>query len=437
MDGLTEIALEPYAEFVWADGGGGVSTIEPTPTYQQDTVLNAYPPDSQFLMYDPTPTSGDNVGQPIVMRSGADVAMLADPLLGVSVYDSTTAGGTSGWEEIGGTSLATPMFAAVVALANQQREINGLNTLGVDLNPALYLINNNEYIEPDDVSHLDPKWQDDGLRSLGVSTNFNSELLLSDFDNGGEFYDLGGAVLDTGGAAPTQGRVSRQGFDLSTGWGSPNVSALVPFASGANIAGENADDDTFNGEFLQVNLTNINTDGLGQPIYIPINNPNGINGSASATTTVNIKGTIQTYDIHSTPPTSGGGSNTGFQVDDYVGTGTATVTLGATPTLSFDLNTLDSGGNVLDFFFSGIPLTAGTSTAKYSYALPITLTGGGSLTGEEFWLSGTVTFGKNGGVSVSGSFYRIQGLNGNGLPIDWGKNGPGGGGGDVIGQFSS
>jgi len=41
----------------------------------------------------------------------------ADPFTGVAVYDSTESEGTSGWNMIGGTSVASPIIAAVFALA--------------------------------------------------------------------------------------------------------------------------------------------------------------------------------------------------------------------------------------------------------------------------------------------------------------------------------
>jgi len=50
-------------------------------------------------------------------RAVADVSADADPFTGVAVYDSTESEGTSGWNMIGGTSVASPIIAAVFALA--------------------------------------------------------------------------------------------------------------------------------------------------------------------------------------------------------------------------------------------------------------------------------------------------------------------------------
>ena len=49
-------------------------------------------------------------------RTVADVSAVADPNTGVAVYDSTSSGG-SGWMVFGGTSAASPIIAAIYALA--------------------------------------------------------------------------------------------------------------------------------------------------------------------------------------------------------------------------------------------------------------------------------------------------------------------------------
>jgi Bacterial Ig-like domain len=50
-------------------------------------------------------------------RGVADVAAVADPNTGASVYDTTRVEGQSGWFTVGGTSLSAPLIAAVYALA--------------------------------------------------------------------------------------------------------------------------------------------------------------------------------------------------------------------------------------------------------------------------------------------------------------------------------
>ncbi|MGN6258535.1 MAG: S53 family peptidase [Solirubrobacterales bacterium] len=50
-------------------------------------------------------------------RGTADVAADADPATGAAVYDSVKYQGRSGWMQIGGTSLSSPLIAGVYALA--------------------------------------------------------------------------------------------------------------------------------------------------------------------------------------------------------------------------------------------------------------------------------------------------------------------------------
>ncbi|HEX8959656.1 MAG TPA: hypothetical protein VF770_07530, partial [Solirubrobacterales bacterium] len=50
-------------------------------------------------------------------RGVADVAADADPSTGAAVYDSVKYQGRSGWFQVGGTSLSSPLIAGVYALA--------------------------------------------------------------------------------------------------------------------------------------------------------------------------------------------------------------------------------------------------------------------------------------------------------------------------------
>ncbi|KIZ15798.1 S53 family peptidase [Streptomyces natalensis] len=83
------------ADEVWSDAGGGVSRVFGRPGYQ-DGVKNV---------------TGAHRGLP-------DISMSADPAGGAWVYSSYDPSAT-GWEVTGGTSQATPMFAGIVALADQ------------------------------------------------------------------------------------------------------------------------------------------------------------------------------------------------------------------------------------------------------------------------------------------------------------------------------
>jgi len=80
------------SESVWSGAGSGCSAYEPKPTWQTDTTG-------------------------CVRRTVADVAADADPNTGAAVYDTVRYQGRSGWFRVGGTSLASPLIAAVYALA--------------------------------------------------------------------------------------------------------------------------------------------------------------------------------------------------------------------------------------------------------------------------------------------------------------------------------
>ena len=56
-------------------------------------------------------------------RGVADVAADANPNTGASVYDTTRYQGRSGWMQVGGTSLASPLIASVYALAGNAASV--------------------------------------------------------------------------------------------------------------------------------------------------------------------------------------------------------------------------------------------------------------------------------------------------------------------------
>jgi subtilase family serine protease len=107
-------------------------------------------------------------------RNNPDVAAEAN-LDNYICYDGTCSG------KWGGTSFAAPRWAGYLALANQQSQADHGATLGF-INPTLY--------------------------SIGLSPSY-----------GANFHDM------TRGSNATYS--ARKGYDLLTGWGSPNESALI------------------------------------------------------------------------------------------------------------------------------------------------------------------------------------------------------------------
>jgi N-acetylneuraminic acid mutarotase len=79
-----------WDETAWSSGGSGCSAYEPQPAYQA------------------------NLATGCANRAINDLSADADPNTGLAVYDTL---GQTGWTQVGGTSLATPLVAAMYALA--------------------------------------------------------------------------------------------------------------------------------------------------------------------------------------------------------------------------------------------------------------------------------------------------------------------------------
>ena len=100
VGGTTLIGATPASsgsQLAWSGTGSGCSSLEPKPAWQQDA----------------TPSACQN-------RTDTDVAADADPHTPVAIYDSagsTVPGIATGWNAAGGTSVATPIIAAVYVLA--------------------------------------------------------------------------------------------------------------------------------------------------------------------------------------------------------------------------------------------------------------------------------------------------------------------------------
>jgi len=139
--------------------GGGISTSYPIPIWQQGVATTA------------------NGGSP-TMRNVPDVALTADNV------DVIASNGTE-FAGIGGTSVASPLWAAFIALVNEQAGTNG--PVGF-INPAIYVIGTEQ----------------DYLSDFQDITTGNNEWI----------------------ASPTQ-FTAVPGYDLCTGWGPPTGSNLI------------------------------------------------------------------------------------------------------------------------------------------------------------------------------------------------------------------
>jgi subtilase family serine protease len=143
------------SESAWSGSGGGVSTTYPIPTYQQGMNMAA-------------------AGGSSTMRNMPDVALTGAVQMFL-IYNN------GAQTAVGGTSAATPLWAAFIALANQQAAANAAPAIGF-LNPTLYAIGNKP-------------------------ATYAAAI-----------HDI--ATGNTGFAAVP-------GYDLTTGWGSPNGQVLI------------------------------------------------------------------------------------------------------------------------------------------------------------------------------------------------------------------
>ncbi len=171
---LTYAGMGNRSETGWSGTGGGVSSYTSTPSYQA-----AYVP---------------GVGS-LARRSVADVAFNADPSSGQYVAVISPGSAAVKWISAGGTSLATPQWAGVFAIANAMRAQTAKPALGA--------------------SHAVLYGQVAG-NAASYATAF------SDITRGAN-----------GSCSICQGRV---GYDAMTGLGTPNVNTLVSALSGISIA---------------------------------------------------------------------------------------------------------------------------------------------------------------------------------------------------------
>ncbi|MGA8622299.1 MAG: S53 family serine peptidase [Candidatus Sulfotelmatobacter sp.] len=308
-------------------------------------------------------------------RNGPDVSANANFTFYVCADQTTCTA-----NEYGGTSFAAPMWAGYLALANQQAVANGDHTLGF-INPALY--------------------------TIGSGSSYDAD-----------FHDI---------TSGSNGYSATTGYDLATGWGSPNgpalITALLGGSSSAGFAlsaspsslsvaqgssGKSTITTTVTGGFNSA----ISLTATGQPTGVTVTfSPASITGAGSSTMTMTIaSSTIAgTYNI-SVKGTSGSttetttvfltvtGSTPNFTISASPtsisvargSSGTSTITTDISGGFNSTITLSASGqGNAQTVTFSPNPIAApgsGTSTMTVKVArtarhgnhtITITGTGGG------------------------------------------------------------
>jgi len=157
-------------EIAWSGSGGGMSAYEALPAWQSGV----------------TPAGGSALAR----RAVPDVAFNASPMTGEYVA-VTLPGKATVWSAYGGTSIAAPQWAALVAVANAIRAANAKAALG-DVHALIY-------------------------KSIAAVPGTYAAAM----------HDV---VEGTNGTCATC--KAGTGFDQATGWGTPNASELFTVLTG-------------------------------------------------------------------------------------------------------------------------------------------------------------------------------------------------------------
>lgn len=160
-------------ETTWSGTGGGISAYTAVPAYQTSAV----------------PGMGTQT-----RRSVGDVSFNANPSTGQYVATIPAGSSTVSWVSAGGTSLSTPQWAGVLAIANAKRSASGKSLLGA----------------PHSVIY--------------------SQIATNAATYSSTFKDI---TSGSNGACATC--IAKTAYDTPTGLGTPNVSSLVSTLSGAAV----------------------------------------------------------------------------------------------------------------------------------------------------------------------------------------------------------
>ena len=168
---LTYSGSGTRSEVAWSGTGGGTSAYTATPGYQNSSV-----PGMGVLAH----------------RTVADVSFNADPSTGQYIVTIAPGSSSQTWLSIGGTSLATPQWAGLIAIANAERAVAAKTPLGLP-HSVLY-----------------------GQISTAPATYASA------------FADI---IHGSDGSCATCS--AKTGYDAVTGLGTPNAASLLSALSGA------------------------------------------------------------------------------------------------------------------------------------------------------------------------------------------------------------
>jgi subtilase family serine protease len=268
------------------------------------------------------------------LRNGPDVSANANFTFYVCADQTTCTA-----NEFGGTSFAAPMWAGYLALVNEQALLNGNKAVGF-INPNLY--------------------------SIGTGSSYDAD-----------FHDI---------TSGSNGFSATTGYDLATGWGSPNGSGLITALAGGTssptftISASPASVSVVQGNSGTSTITTAVSGGFdsaialsatGQPTGVTVTfNPTSIAapGSGTSTVTLAVASTTATGTYTITVSGVGGGV-----------TQTTTISLTVTSSVSADF-TISASPSSMSVAQGGVGTFTITTAALGSFDSAITLssTGQGS-----------------------------------------------------------
>jgi subtilase family serine protease len=333
-DLTTSSAAGPWkSETAWVDSGGGISPDKIAIPSWQAAAINS-----------------SNKGS-TTLRNGPDVSANANFTFYVCADQTTCTA-----NDYGGTSFATPMWAGLIALVNQQLVADSKPTIGF-LNPTIY------------------------------AENANASTYAADF------HDI------TSGTSGSYSAVV--GYDLVTGWGTPNAGLINELTGstttqpGFSLSASPGSVSVAQGSTGTTTITSTVTGGFdsaislsasGMPTGVTVGfSPNSITGSGTSTLTFTVASTTAagTYTI-TVSGTSGSTVETTTVSLTVTGT-TANFTISASPTSisvspsgtgKVTVTTAVSGG-----FSSAISLSGSVTGSRVTLSFsPTSITGAGTST---------------------------------------------------------
>lgn len=346
-------------------GGTDLTTATPGGPWQAETAW----PDSGGGFYAPAgysiPTWQQLAGVIDAANDGSTTLRNDPDVAAEGNFDNPTVSNGHFETGFGGTSFAAPRWAGFIALANQQSVANGGAVLGF-VNPSLY--------------------------NIGVGADYA--------DN---FHDIM--------AGSNGGFSAVAGYDLVTGWGSPNGTGLI-----ATVSGSTSTPGYVIAAYpLAVDMTPSST----APTTVSVAAINGF----SDTVDLSLSGLPTGVTAAFNPPSTSTTSTLTFTADPSAPIGTSAITVtgtsgSTTQTLSLSLLVGNAPAATIDAsvdFPAVVPLGSQThalTVANAANSIPLTFTAAayassdGSCTGDVAWLtllveSGSVDGGDSAGLPVA------------------------------------